>query len=149
MGFWDNREGLEHHYSVPSFRQNCWNLAAFDQSSCRDCFNNYICNLNGWSAYCDLNSLAFNHFTVIHTYAFKTYRNVETQDIIHVHTNNIESAWKHAKDHFKGMSGTRLSQFEGHMAEIMWRSHFKGKVYSEFLNLTRVVFDLQKQANFE
>ncbi|KAK3107606.1 hypothetical protein FSP39_018210 [Pinctada imbricata] len=100
---------------------------------------------DGWSAYCELNNLGFMHFTVVHKYAFKkTYRNVETGDIVSVHTNKIEGAWKHAKDHFKKMSCTRLSQFEGHMAEIMWRSDSKGNLYREFFNILGEVYNLRQ-----
>jgi hypothetical protein len=43
--------------------------------------------------------------------------------------NRIEGAWKHAKDHFRRMSGTKISQFEGHLGEIMWRSEAKNNIF--------------------
>ena len=51
-----------------------------------------------------------------------------TKEEVVVHTNRIEGAWKHAKEHFKKMSGTQSSQFDGHLAEVMWRSEVKGVV---------------------
>jgi len=49
-------------------------------------------NRDGWSAYCDLNSEGYRHFTVIHKYTFKSfYRNVETGDIVEVHTNKVKA----------------------------------------------------------
>ncbi|XP_060590076.1 uncharacterized protein LOC132745237 [Ruditapes philippinarum] len=74
---------------------------------------------DGFSAYFHLNDMGYRHFTVIHKYSFKkTYKNAETGDIEVVHTNRIEGAWKHAKDYFRKMSGTKASQWEGHMAEV-------------------------------
>jgi transposase-like protein len=72
---------------------------------------------DGWSSYCSLNELGYNHFTVLHKYSFKkVYVKEGTGEEVQVHTNRIEGAWKHAKDHFRRMSGTKLSQFEGHCA---------------------------------
>jgi transposase-like protein len=89
---------------------------------------------DGWSAYCDLNDLEYRHFSVIHKCTFKTkYRNVETGDIVTVHTNQIEGAWKHAKQHFKRMSGTSIKQFGGYLAEVIWRSRIKVNLYVPFL----------------
>ena len=45
-----------------------------------------------------------------------------------IHTNRIEGAWKHAKEHFSRMSGTKISQFDGHICEIMWRAEAKSNV---------------------
>lgn len=105
---------------------------------------------DGWSAYMDLNSLGYNHFTVIHKYSFKkTYKNTLTEEIITVHTNRIEGAWKHAKDHFKRMSGTKYTQFEGHMAEVMWRAVVKGNIYQSFFDLLRSVYTLNCDPEYE
>lgn len=104
---------------------------------------------DGWSAYFDLNSLGYRHFTVLHKYAFKkNYRNVETGAVISVHTNKIEGAWKHAKDHFRRIVGTKSGQFEGHLAEIMWRSHTKGDLYQRFGALLKDVFPLYTPAEY-
>ena len=98
---------------------------------------------DGWSAYCDLNSRGYRHFTVLHKYAFKKiYVNVETKEEIVVHTNRIEGAWKHAKNHFRKMSGTLSSQFEGHLAEIIWRSRAKGRLYESFFEQMKTVYGL-------
>lgn len=75
---------------------------------------------DGWSAYCGLNELGYNHFIVLHKYSFKkVYINQDTRKEVEIHTNRIEGAWKHAKDYFRRMSGTNISQFEGHLCEIM------------------------------
>lgn len=104
---------------------------------------------DGWSSYCDLNNIGYKHFTVLHKYAFtKVYVNQETMEEVVVHTNRIEGAWKHAKEHFKKMSGTRLSQFEGHLSEVMWRSHVKGDVYDSFFQLLRSVYTLDDPAQY-
>ena len=41
------------------------------------------------------------------------------------------------------MSGTKISQFEGHIAEIMWRSVAKGNIYNEFFSLLKAVYNLE------
>ena len=98
---------------------------------------------DGWSAYCDLNNKGYRHFTVLHKYAFKkVYVNEQTKEEVTVHTNRIEGAWKHAKSHFRKMSGTLSSQFEGHMAEIMWRSSAKTNIYEAFFGLMKTVYTL-------
>lgn len=61
---------------------------------------------DGWSAYCKLNAAGYDHFTVLHKYLFKK--------IFEVNTNRIEGAWKHAKDHFWKISGTKITQFKGY-----------------------------------
>ena len=99
---------------------------------------------DGWSAYCDLNSIGYQHFTVLHKYSFKkVYINQATDERVVCHTNEIEGAWKHAKEHFKRMSGTQLTKFEGHLAEVMWRSEVKGRMYVSFFDLLRSVYTLQ------
>lgn len=104
---------------------------------------------DGWSAYCSLNELGYKHFTVLHKHSFKkTYKNVETGELVDVHTNRIEGAWKHAKQHFKKMSGTKVSQFEGHLAEIMWRSDAKGNLYNRFFTLLSSVYNLERPPTY-
>lgn len=86
---------------------------------------------------------------MIHKHNFKkVYVNQATNERIEVHTNRIEGAWKYAKDHFRRMSGTKLSQFEGHIAEIIWRSEAKGHVYQTFFELLRSVYSLDGRANY-
>jgi len=98
---------------------------------------------DGWSAYCDLNSEGYRHFTVLHKYTCKSfYRNGGTGEIQEVHTNRVEGAWRHAKTHFKKISGTSLPQFEGHLAEVMWRSEVKGNLYVPFIDLLKTVYHL-------
>ena len=51
-----------------------------------------------WRAYNSLNQEGFKHYTVNHKKAFKsTYKEESTGELITVHTNRIEGAWKHAK----------------------------------------------------
>lgn len=80
-------------------------------------------NSDGWTAYCDLNSFGYRHFTILHKYSLKrVYKNISTGEGEVVYTNQIEGSWKHAKDYCRRMSGTKVNQFEGHLAVIMWRS---------------------------
>jgi len=44
-----------------------------------------------------------------------------TGDLLTIHTNRIEGAWKHTKDYFRCMNGTKVTQFESHICELMWR----------------------------
>ena len=104
---------------------------------------------DGWSAYCDLNDIGYTHFTVLYLYSFtKTYVNQSTGEEITVHTNRNEGCWKHAKEPFKCMSSTKLSQFEGHLAEVIWRSEVKGAVYDKFFKLLKSVYTLDAPANY-
>ena len=59
-----------------------------------------------------------------------------------MHTNMIEGAWKHAKEHFRRMSGTKFSQFEGLLAEVMWRNRAKGKMYHRFFSHVKTIYNL-------
>lgn len=94
---------------------------------------------DGWSAYCPLNDLGNNHFTVLHKYAFKkSYINKFTNEEVHVHTNRIEGALKHTKDHFRRMAGTKNSQFEGHL--LMWRAEVKYNIFTGFFDQLRSIY---------
>ncbi|XP_045206192.2 uncharacterized protein LOC123558376 [Mercenaria mercenaria] len=105
---------------------------------------------DGWTAYCALNDLGYHHFSVLHKYSFKKeYKHVETGEIITVHTNRIEGAWKHAKDYFRKMSGTQASQWEGHLAEVMWRAEVKGRKYENFFDLLRSVYTLEGPPHYQ
>ena len=56
---------------------------------------------DGWSSYMSLDDEGYDHFVVEHKHAFKyVYRKKETNELIEVHTNRIEGAWKHAKVFF-------------------------------------------------
>ncbi|XP_060586599.1 uncharacterized protein LOC132742260 [Ruditapes philippinarum] len=104
---------------------------------------------DGWSAYCPLNELGYNHFSVIHKFTFKSsYRNLDTGEVIQVHTNRIEGAWKHAKDNFKSIAGTQLSQFEGHLAKVIWRSEVKGRYFEPFFDLFRDIYSLKEPPKY-
>ena len=74
--------------------------------------------------------------TSIHT---SVYVNQVSQEEVEVHTNRIEGAWKHAKDHFRKISGTKIIQVEGHLAEIMWRADVKLDHYEGFFRHLRSV----------
>jgi hypothetical protein len=41
------------------------------------------------------------------------------------------------------MSGTQATQWEGHLAEVMWRSEVKGHRYQAFFDLLRSVYTLE------
>ena len=42
-----------------------------------------------------------------------------------VHTNTVEGTWTHSKKHFQDIVGTNLANFNGHLAEVIWRNHHK------------------------
>jgi hypothetical protein len=54
----------------------------------------------------------------------------------------------HAKDHFRRLVGTKLAQFEGHLAEIMWRATERGNIYEEFFRLLKSVYPLDGPAQY-
>jgi hypothetical protein len=46
------------------------------------------------------------------------------------------------------MSGTKANQWEGHMAEIMWRADVKGDRYGAFFDLLRSIYTLQEPPQY-
>jgi len=79
---------------------------------------------DSWAAYVSLNDENYNHYTVCHTTSFQqVYKNTITGERIDVNTNMIEGAWFHAKKHVQKIHVCRLTTFEGHLAEIIWRNH--------------------------
>jgi transposase-like protein len=97
---------------------------------------------DGWRGYGRLNEIGFNHFSVIHKESFtQSYKHVVSGRVVRVHTNTIEGAWSHAKKHFAKMNGCHLSQFEGHLCELMWRnwsSCSQGTIYEHMMALLNV-----------
>ena len=104
---------------------------------------------DGWAAYNGLNALGYDHFTVLHKYAFtKEYTKEATGEVIHVDTNRMEGAWAHAKKHFRTINGTSIGNFEAHLSEIMWRSHEKGNnIYKAIFDLIRKYYTLDGPCN--
>ena len=81
-----------------------------------------------------LDELVYEHYTVVHKSNFKQrYLNVDTGEIIDCHTNRIEGAWEHCKDHFRRINGTNTERFEQHLAEIVWGNHDSNKKIESFL----------------
>lgn len=79
---------------------------------------------DGWSFYCSLNDIGYEHFTVTHKYTFKkTYINAKTRQ-------EVENVRK-------------INQFDGHLAEIIWRS-----VVKSFFGLVKCVYPLDKPATY-
>ena len=77
---------------------------------------------DGWAAYNGLSEQGYTHYVVEHKTSFTCQcRDEQTGENVTIHTNRIEGAWKHAKDYFRHMNGTKVTQFEGHLCEIMWR----------------------------
>ena len=61
---------------------------------------------DSWASYMTLNEIGYRHFTVVHKKSFKqTYKHMDSGEEVEVHTNRIEGAWKHMKDHFRRMNG--------------------------------------------
>ena len=68
-----------------------------------------------------------------------------------MHTNTIEGAWAHAKNHFKVINGTNVRNFEGHIAEILWRNFtatHEVNIYESFFQLITATYTLGKPAEF-
>ena len=84
------------------------------------------------------------NIVLCHKTTFKqSHKNIETGEIIHCHTNKIEGAWKHCKDHFPRINGTNLKLFEQHLAEIMWRNHHQNQSrYVTFFDLMKATYPL-------
>ena len=103
---------------------------------------------DGWAGYNDLNMLGFRHFTVVHKYCYKQqYFDTTTGEVLTVHTNRIEGAWKHAKDYFKRMNGSNMKNFESHLANIVMKNHNTGRNrYVGFFDILQSIYNLQGPA---
>ena len=66
------------------------------------CILAVVCFLILRGAYLGLNELGYQHYTVVHKSNFKQWC-VDTGEIVECHTNRIEGAWKHCKEHFRRM----------------------------------------------
>ena len=106
---------------------------------------------DSWGAYLNLNDLGYQHYTVVHKSNFKqTYQNASTCEIVECHTNRIEGAWKHCKDHFRRINGTNTKLFEQHLAEIVWRNHVSDKNrYEAFFELVKTVYPLDRKRRLD
>lgn len=69
-----------------------------------------------WKAYASLKEYGFTHRTVNHSKEFKN-------PITGVHTNNIESLWKDAKQKFKIMCGVDADNIPPYLDEFLWRQY--------------------------
>lgn len=70
-------------------------------------------------------------------------RHTRQLQIVSVDTNRIEGAWKHAKDHFKRMSGTnKYKQFEGHRAEVIRKLEHMSRIFL-YIYLLRSIYTLR------
>ena len=90
-----------------------------------------------WGAYCSLNDLGYNNLIVIYKYtSTKVYISEITKGKVKIHTNRIGAPWKHAKEHFRRMSGTKSSN----PCEIMWTSEVKLQVYDRSFQVSIPIF---------
>ncbi|GFR94874.1 mitotic-spindle organizing protein 2A [Elysia marginata] len=105
---------------------------------------------DGWASYCNLNSYGFEHFTVVHKTQFKQiYVHQETDERVEAHTNKIEGAWAHAKQHFKKIYGTKASNFESHLCEILWRNWRSGSnILNFYFRDLKTFFPLTGRCNY-
>ena len=128
-------------YSVDN--RNAVTLATIIQRHVESGSNIYS---DGLSGYNDLNILDVGHFnTVVHKYCYKQrYFDTITGEVITVHTNRIEGAWKHAKDYFKRMNISNMNKFEPHLSNIVMKNDNNGRNrYEVFLFILRSIYNLQ------
>ena len=95
----------------------------------------------------------YRHFTVEHKHTFvQRYRNEATGQIKVGHTNTIEGSWKFSKDHFRRMNGSKVTTFEAHICELIWRNQVvvsRKDVIQAFFDLIRFYYSLRKKAGLE
>ena len=108
---------------------------------------------DGWRAYQNLNKRGYKNFTVEHKHNFvQRYRDTLSGEIRTVHTNRIEGSWKFAKDHFRKINDAKISAFEAHLCEIIWRNRVviaHHDTIISFFNLVKSHLSLRRQPNLE
>ena len=81
------------------------------------------------------------------------YKDTLSGKIRTVHTiNRIEGSWKFAKDHFRKINGAKISTFEAHLCEIIWRNRVviaHHDTIISFFNLVKSHLSLRRQPNLE
>lgn len=80
--------------------------------------------------------------TTISPFSTNTHLRKDTREEVEILTHRTEGAWKHAKEHFRRMYGTKISQFEGNICEIMWRAEAKSHVYERFFGYLKNIYNL-------
>jgi transposase-like protein len=105
---------------------------------------------DSWAAYLPLNDVGFQHFSVTHKTNFvQSYKNAETGEVTKCCTNQIEGAWRHAKDHFRKMNGTNVASFEQHLCEVIWRNHtHRLNIYDAFFQLLKSRYPLHRPVDY-
>jgi len=81
------------------------------------------CNVEtGSTIITDGSTVGYTHYVIEHKKAFSWQcRDKTTGELKTMHANRIEGCWKHAKDNFKRMNRTKVTQYEAHLCEFMWR----------------------------
>lgn len=81
-----------------------------------------------WAAYRNLSANDYQHASVNHSYNF-------VNPATGVHTQNVESMWKHAKDKLKCGNGTSSGLFDSYLVEYMWwKKYDKVMAFAHFIN---------------
>ena len=89
-----------------------------------------------WAAYSSLSANGYQHGTVNHSYNF-------INPATGVHTQNIESMWKHAKSKLKRGNGTSSSLFDSYLIEFIWRRKYdKGMAFANLINHISEVYSV-------
>ena len=87
-----------------------------------------------WGANNTLNNDGYYHLTVNHSINF-----VDPQT--YACTNTIESVWSHAKKRNNIENGTARNMLDSYLIEFMWRYKNKGKLFENFFNCMREIYD--------
>ena len=107
---------------------------------------------DGWSAYINLNEHGFYHFTVLRKETFKKRMWILKQGSQWKCIQTPWGGWAHFKLHFKKIFGTKVTNFEAHLAEIVWRyNHSKHSMFEVFFDLLKSIYTLKSdpKLNFQ
>lgn len=134
MGFRSGGEGTEYHYFASCLSRNRrYSTSNQPKALCPRVYDFYG---DGWSAYCPLNEMGCERFTVIQKYSFKTsYTKTDTGEVVVIHTNRMEGPGSLQKTTLRECPEWSFLKFEGHIAEITWRAHRKSDLYTDFFPL--------------
>ena len=109
------------------------------------CSKGSILYTDGYASYVNLNYYGYTQISVNHEEGHTDeYINKLTGETMKIHTNRIENAWYHFKDHFRIRHGVKRTTLESHILEVMWKRMFgrRDSLQHNFFQHLKEIYDL-------